>query len=68
MSNPYLTEDDSEHIEDVPTLTAQFAARRAILNAQMQGKITDGTYRPQKFICKFKPSASLSKLLDEDRD
>jgi PIN domain nuclease of toxin-antitoxin system len=66
MNNPYPAEDDSEHIEDVPTLSAQFSAHRAILNAQIQAKITDGTYKPSKIICRFEPSASFSKWLDED--
>lgn len=66
MSNPYPAEDDSEHIEDVPTLSAQFSARRAILNAHIKAKITDGTYKPSKIICRFEPSASFSKWLDED--
>ncbi len=58
MNNPYPDEDDSEHIEDVPTLSAQFSARRAILNAQIQAKITDGTYKPEKIICRI-PSRTI---------
>lgn len=66
MNNPYPAEDDSEHIEVVPTASARFRAQRAILNAQIQAKITDGTYKPSKIICRFEPSASFSKWLDED--
>mgnify|MGYP000547111512 CR=1 FL=1 len=68
MNNPYPAEDHSEHIEDVPTLSARFKAQRAILNAQTQAKITGGTYRPEKIICRFTPSASLSTWLDQDAD
>ena len=53
MNNPYPAEDDSEHIEDIPTLSARFTAQRAILNAITQAKITDGTYKPEKIICRI---------------
>lgn len=68
MSNPYPAEDDSEYTEDIPTLAAQFSSRRAILNAQIQAKITDGIHKPSKIICRFEPRASFSKWLDEDPD
>ncbi len=57
MNNPYPAEDESEHIEDVPTLSAQFSAQRAILNAITQAKITDGTYRPQKLFADLRPAS-----------
>lgn len=68
MNSPYPADDDSEHIEDIPTLSARFTAQRAILNAIKQAKITDGTYRPQKIICRFTPSESISKLFDKTAD
>lgn len=58
MNNPYPSEDDSEHIEDIPTLSARFTAQRAILNAIKQAKITDGTYKPEKIICRI-PSRAI---------
>jgi len=66
MNKPYQTA--SEYIEDVPTLSARFTAQRAILNAQIQAKITDGTYKPEKIICRFTPSGSISKLFDKAAD
>lgn len=68
MNNPYPSEDDSEHIEDIPTLSARFTAQRAILNAITQAKITDGTYKPQKIICRLTPSGSFSRWLKQDAD
>lgn len=68
MNNPYPAEDDSEHIEDIPTLSARFTAQRAILNAITQAKITDGTYKPEKIICRFTPSGSFGRWLDQDAD
>ena len=68
MNNSYPAEDDSEHIEDIPTLSARFTAQRAILNAITQAKITDGTYKPEKIICRFTPSGSFSRWLDQDAD
>ena len=68
MNNPYPSEDDSEYIEDIPTLSARFTAQRAILNAITQAKITDGTYKPEKIICRFTPSGSISKLFDKAAD
>ncbi|BEI43326.1 MULTISPECIES: hypothetical protein [unclassified Polynucleobacter] len=68
MNSPYPTENDSEHIEDVPTLSARFKATRAILNAITRAKITDGTYKPQKIICRFTPNESVSKWLSKTAD
>ena len=68
MNNSYPAEDDSEHIEDVPTLSARFKASRAILNAITQAKITHGTYKPQKNTCKFNPSGSFSRWLNQNAD
>ena len=51
MNKPYQTA--SEYIEDIPTLSARFKATRAILNAVTQAKITDGTYKPEKIICRI---------------
>ena len=53
MNNLYPADDGSEHIEDIPTLSARFTAQRAILNAITQAKITDGTYKPEKIICRI---------------
>lgn len=58
MNNSYPAEDDSEYIEDIPTLSARFTAQRTILNAITQAKITDGTYKPQKIICRI-PSSTI---------
>lgn len=66
MNKPYQTA--SEYIEDIPTLSARFKAQRAILNAIAQAKITDGTYRAEKIICRFTPSGSISKLFDKAAD
>ena len=66
MNKSYQTA--SEYIENIPTLSARFTAQRAILNAITQAKITDGTYKPEKIICRFEPSSSFSKWLDEDPD
>lgn len=66
MNKPYQTA--SEYIEDIPTLSARFTAQRAILNAITQAKITDGTYKPEKIICRFTPSGSISKLFDKAAD
>lgn len=60
-------DDHSEDVNDYP-LSKRFKARRAILNAITQAKITDGTYKPQKIICRFTPSGSLSKWLDQDAE
>jgi hypothetical protein len=56
MNKPYQTA--SEYIEDIPTLSAKFTAQRAILNAITQAKITDGTYKPKKIICRI-PSRAI---------
>ncbi len=66
MNKPYQTA--SEYIEDIPTLSARFKATRAILNAVTQAKITDGTCKPEKIICRFTPSGSFSRWLDQDTD
>lgn len=58
MNNPYPAENDSEHIEDIPTLSARFTAKRAILNAITQAKITGGAYKPEKIICRI-PSRAI---------
>ena len=64
MSNPEnLSSKESDDIGDYP-LQVQFSARMAILNAQVRAKIIDGTYKPKKFICKFKPTGSFSNFLD----
>ncbi|WP_293597442.1 MULTISPECIES: hypothetical protein [unclassified Polynucleobacter] len=68
MNNTNPADDYSDHTEDVPTLSARFTAKRAISNAITQAKITDGTYKPQKIICRFTPSGSFSKWLDQDAD
>lgn len=59
-------ERSSEYLEDIPPLWVEWAASRAILNAQTKAKITDGTYQPRRFVCRFRPRASLSKLLAQD--
>jgi hypothetical protein len=47
MSNPEnLSSNESGDISDFP-LQVEFSARIAILNAQVQAKITDGTYKPK---------------------
>ena len=47
MSNPgNLSLNKSDDIYDYP-LQVQFSARIAILNAQVQAKITDGTFKPK---------------------
>ncbi len=54
MDNFYTPEDNQNYLEDIPPLSVRFAARRAILNAITQAKITDGTYEPQKIFCRIK--------------
>jgi hypothetical protein len=54
MDNFYTPEDNQSYLEDIPPLSVRFAARRAILNAITQAKITDGTYEPQKNFCRIK--------------
>ncbi len=47
MSNPKNSlPNESDEINDFP-LQVEFSARIAILNAQVQAKITDGTYKPK---------------------
>ncbi len=48
-NNHSLIEDDPEDINDYP-LSVQFSARRALLNAEVKAKITDGTYKPKLII------------------
>lgn len=45
-------EDGPEDINDYP-LSVQFSARRALLNAKVKAKITDGTYKPKPIICRI---------------
>ena len=45
-----LLKDGIENINDY-SLSIRFKARRAILNAVTQAKITDGTYDPEPFKC-----------------
>lgn len=66
MSNYYQNKDGPEDINDFPLLV-RISARRAILHAQVQAKITNGA-KPMRIICQFTPSASLSKGLDQDAD
>lgn len=68
MNNTYPTEDGPEYLENTLPLSVRFTAQRAILNAITQAKITDGTYKPQKIICRFTPSESISKLFDKTAD
>lgn len=67
MSDSCFFEDGPEDI-NLYSLSARFTYQRAILNAITQAKITDGTYKPQKIICRFTPSGSLSKWLDQDAE
>ncbi len=62
MNNFYTPEDDPNYIEDIPPLSVRFVARRAILNAITQAKITDGTYKPQKIICQIPNNTSPCKF------
>lgn len=64
-NNAYLFEDGPEDINKY-SLSVRFTYQRAILNVIAQAKITDGAYKSQKIICRFTPSASFSKWLDED--
>jgi hypothetical protein len=56
-----LSDDPAEYPRSV-----KFRARRAILNAIKKAKITDGTYKPNSFICKFPRNKALKNLLDTD--
>ena len=51
MNKPYMTASD--YVEDMPTPLAKFIAKRVISNAITKAKITDGTYKPQKIICRL---------------
>lgn len=59
---------DSELIEDIPSSWAKIEARRIILRAQIYAKVTERIQPKMKIICRFTPSASLSKWLDKDPD
>jgi hypothetical protein len=61
MDNFYTPEDNQNYLEDIPPLSVRFAARRAILNAITQAKITDRTYKPQKIFCKIQNNTPSSK-------
>ncbi|WP_062306841.1 hypothetical protein [Polynucleobacter sinensis] len=39
--------------EEIFPLSVKFSARRALLNAEVQAKITDGTYKSKIIICRF---------------
>lgn len=68
MNSPYPAEDDSEQIEDIPTLSARFTAQRAILNAITQAKITEGTHNPEPFKCTRPKSGWLTDWLTKEAD
>lgn len=68
MNSHFPAEDDSEYIEDIPPIWVKLVAQRAIFRAQVRAKITGRAHQPMRIICKFTPSASLSKWLDEDPD
>lgn len=51
-SNGNLLEDGPEDVNDYP-LSVRFSARRALLNAEVKAKITDGTYKPELIICRI---------------
>ena len=51
-NNGNLLEDGPEDINDYP-LSVQFSASRALLNAEVKAKITDGTYKPKPIICRI---------------
>lgn len=53
MNNPKdLSLIETYYVNDF-TLFLRFKYQRAILNAITQAKITDGTYKPQKIICRL---------------
>lgn len=53
MNNPKdLLPIEPNDVDDYP-LSVRFTYQRAILNAITQAKITDGTYKPQKIICRL---------------
>jgi hypothetical protein len=61
MINPYPADDDSEYIEDIPTLSAE-------LKAQIQAKITDGTYSPEHITCSLEPNGTFSQWQNRNAD
>lgn len=59
--------DGSKDTNDYP-LSTRFKARRAILNAITQAKITDGTYNPEPFKCTRPRSGWLADWLSKEAD
>jgi len=63
------THQTDEHLSDDLTdypRSVRFKARRAILNAMKKAEITDGTSKPNSFICKFPRNKTLKNWLDKD--
>ena len=66
-NNNNLPKDDSGDLDDYP-LSTRFKARRAIVNAITQAKITDGTYDPEAFKCTRPRSGWLADWLTKKAD
>ena len=62
-----LLKDGIENINDY-SLSIRFKARRAILNAVTQAKITDGTYNPEPFSCSRPRTGWLADWLIKEAD
>ena len=66
-NDSYPTQNGPENVDDYP-LSVRFAARRALLNAQIQAKITESSYKPEPFKCTRPKSGWIADWLDQDAD
>lgn len=61
------TQDEPGDLNDYP-LSVRFATRRALLNADAQAKITEGSYKPGSFRCTRPKSGWLADWLTKKVD
>jgi hypothetical protein len=67
-NDSYPTQDGPANVDDYP-LSVRFAARRALLNAQIQAKITESSYKLEPFPCGHPGvSKSITYLLNTDEE
>ena len=64
-NNDYLGESNLENEET--TRLARFKTTRAIRNAQMQAKVTDGSFKSRTIVCRGLTSPSATLFNKDDK-